>query len=106
MHRSRQSSELGNSHFSKIPMRRIIKLRQPCRIARVAWWDVNHHPLPGAGKQHSVRVAQIALSYIVFDFAPPLAMEFMRQPAVVAKPQIAIPGDAGPVEFQTLYLKF
>lgn len=61
--------------------------------------------MPSASEQDTVRVAEIALVVEIRDTAPSIAAEVMIAPSRARETKVSIPVDAGPIQFQTLYLK-
>ena len=61
--------------------------------------------MPCAGEGNPVGVEKIAAIFEAGDIAPAVATEVVMGPAGVGEAEVAIPGDADPVEFQTLDLK-
>jgi hypothetical protein len=62
--------------------------------------------LPCAGEENPVGVEKIPPIFEAGDIAPAVAAEVVMGPAGVGEAEVAIPGDADPVEFEALDLKF
>jgi len=74
-------------------------------VRRVAWWYEKDHALAGTRKEYSIGIFQVILMLLFVYALPFLAAEVMVCPTTSAHPQIAIPVNDRPVEFQSLNLE-
>jgi hypothetical protein len=75
----------------------------------IALGHKDHHPLPGAGQQHTIGVADVIGAANAFGLAmnglPARAAKAPRLPTIRA-PQVEIPSHAGPIEFKPRNIEF
>jgi hypothetical protein len=72
----------------------------------VTRWDINNHSLSGSSQKYPIGIPQIALIVGICNSAPTVAAKSMVTPSRVAKPEIGIPGYAGPINLQSLDIVF
>ena len=99
---------LHQSQLLKQLIRPIIKLRQPGSIVGVALGDADDHALAGAGEEDAVGVELVGATFGDVDVLPAVGAEVEVLPAVAVGivAEVAVPDEAGPIEFQALDVEF
>ena len=84
----------------------IVESRGTRRVVLTAFWNDEDHALTCTRQQNPVGIFQINLAIYLIDPIPTGAFELVVGPICTVEAKIAVPDNAGPIQFQTLYLKF
>src|SRR5262245_41164040 len=95
--RHRQLVERGDAELGEVFVGPLVKLP---RSRRIAGRDVDDHAFPRPGEKDAVGIEKIAAAFGARDLAPAVAAELVMAPAGVGRAEIAIPGDADPIELE------
>lgn len=92
----------------KILICRVIELRVASGVVGVAFRDADDHALAGTGEEDAVGVELVGAAFGLVDVLPTVAAEVEVLPAVVfgVVAEVAVPDEAGPVEFEALDVEF
>ena len=96
--------DLLDSQPLKQLIRPIVKLRQTRSVVRITFGDANDHALAGAGEEDTVGVKLVGAAFGNVDVLPTVGAEIEVLPAMAMEiiAEVAIPNEAGPIQFQTL----
>ncbi len=93
-------------YFRQIFKGWIIKSLIASCVFRITWWDYDHHTLPGTGQKNSIGVLEVELPFTLSDPIPSISAKRPMFPPLCRISEISVPGDACPIQLETLYVKF
>src|SRR6218665_1800042 len=103
---ARLSLQHREAHSTEIFKRLVVVRRTPRRVSRLPLRNNHHHTLPGPRQEDAVGVLLMRLPFLLLDPLPLVPAERPVPPTGARPPEVGVPGDAGPVEFQPLDLEF
>jgi hypothetical protein len=68
-------------------------------------WNNDYHSLASTSEEYAICILLVSLPIKFVDSIPAVTSKSPMLPALVRKPEICVPCDAGPIEFETLHVE-